>query len=101
MSTTDGELSREHFAKLASPIKHYLTDSIGMDELNAGLLAANIVQAQTTIILSIIKQEKLEARIEVEEWHLDRLIGLGHGHDTLEEVKSKTYKRLTDIEFNI
>ncbi len=57
-----GEITSEQFARLCNPVKHYLTDKIGMDELNAGLMAANIVEVQQETILKLFptKQPKQE-----------------------------------------
>lgn len=49
-----GEITRQQFAMLCNPVKHYLMDKIGMDELNAGLMAANIVAAQQETLLRLL-----------------------------------------------
>lgn len=54
-------MTREHFARLANPVKHYFTDKIGMDELNAGIMAANIIEAQSEIFEQILEKVKNDA----------------------------------------
>lgn len=54
-------ISRQQFARLANPAKHYLIDNVGMDELNAGLMAANIVEAQSNTVLALISDQVAKA----------------------------------------
>jgi hypothetical protein len=60
-SNAGDELDRVTFAKLANPVKHYLTDKIGIDELSAGLMAANVADAQTAAVKDIIAQQVQKA----------------------------------------
>ncbi len=50
------------FARMADPIKHYLIDKVGMDELSAGMMAGSIVEAQRETFEALIA-ERLRAEL--------------------------------------
>ena len=45
----------------------------------------------------ITKEESDRRVLEAEGWYLNRLIGIGHGHDTLDDVKNKSYSRIAEL----
>lgn len=66
MTQGNAELDRGTFRRLADPIKRYFVD-LGMDELDAGVTAANILTSMTPAIQTFVAAQKLEARKETEK----------------------------------
>lgn len=80
---------------------------IGEDEIdsNFNLLMFTLPPYQRSIIYDhftreqqqLITAEVREARINSEEWHLNRLIDLTNGFKTLDEVKTATHDRIKQL----
>jgi hypothetical protein len=44
-----------------------------------------------------VEQEKLKAKIESEEWYLNRMIDVEHSYKTFSGLKAEAYKRIKKL----